>query len=43
LNLDYREISKPTINRRVGIITRRRYPLSQPAQAFIDTLLKVYQ
>ena len=43
LNLEFRELSSPVINRRVGIITRRRYPLSKTAQAFIKILQHYYQ
>jgi LysR family carnitine catabolism transcriptional activator len=43
LNLEFRELSSPVINRRVGIITRRRYPLSKTAQAFIGVLRLYYQ
>ena len=43
LNVEFRELSAPTISRRVGIITRRRYPLSKSAQAFIDILRQYYQ
>ncbi|PKH01936.1 LysR family transcriptional regulator [Psychromonas sp. MB-3u-54] len=43
LNLEFRELSSPVISRRVGIITRRRYPLSQTAQAFIEILRSYYQ
>tara|TARA_B110001454_G_C12669683_1_gene413186 strand:- start:220 stop:1119 length:900 start_codon:yes stop_codon:yes gene_type:complete len=43
LNLEYTELASPTINRRVGIITRRRYPLSQTAQAFIEIVRHYYQ
>lgn len=43
LNLEFRELSSPVISRRVGIITRRRYPLSKTALAFIGTLRNYYQ
>lgn len=43
LNLEFRELSSPIISRRVGIITRRRYPLSKTAQAFIEILQRYYQ
>lgn len=33
-----RPLTSPTVSRRVGIITRKRYPLSTTAQAFIDIL-----
>lgn len=32
----------PIISRQVGIVTRRRYPLSQSAQAFVNMLQKKY-
>lgn len=38
LGLECRPLSSPTISRRVGIITRRRYPLSQSAQIFVDII-----
>tara|TARA_R110002060_G_scaffold51424_6_gene62384 strand:+ start:33290 stop:34177 length:888 start_codon:yes stop_codon:yes gene_type:complete len=43
LNLEYRELSSPIISRRVGIITRRRHPLSNTAKAFIEILRRYYQ
>ncbi len=43
LNVEFREITAPVISRRVGIITRRRYPLSTTAQAFIEILRHYYQ
>lgn len=43
LNLEFRELSSPVISRRVGIITRRRYPLSKTAQAFAEVLQRYYQ
>lgn len=43
LNLEFRELSSPVISRRVGIITRRRHPLSKTAQAFIEILRRYYQ
>lgn len=43
LNLEFRELSSPIISRRVGIITRRRYPLSNTAQTFIKILQHYYQ
>ena len=42
LDVEFRELTAPTISRRVGIITRRRYPLSKTAQAFIDILRRYY-
>lgn len=42
-NLEFRELTSPAISRRVGIITRRRYPLSKTAQAFIEVLRHYYQ
>ncbi len=42
LKLEYRELVSPAISRRVGIITRRRYPLSQAAKAFIAIVRKYY-
>lgn len=43
LKLQCSALSSPPISRRVGIITRRRYPLSQSAQVFVDLLRKQYQ
>lgn len=43
LDIDYRELSSPVISRRVGIVTRRRYPLSKSAQAFLAILRHYYQ
>ncbi|WP_085286097.1 LysR family transcriptional regulator [Colwellia chukchiensis] len=43
LNLAYRELSSPIISRRVGIITRRRLPISNTAKAFIEILRRYYQ
>ena len=43
LNLEFRELSSPVISRRVGIITRRRYPLSKTAQGFAEVLQRYYQ
>jgi LysR family carnitine catabolism transcriptional activator len=43
LNIQYSPLSSPTISRRVGIITRKRYPLSQSAQFFVKLLRKNYQ
>lgn len=43
LNLEFRELSSPEVCRRVGIITRRRYPLSNTAQAFINILRCYYR
>lgn len=42
LKLEYRTLTSPMISRRVGIITRRRYPLSQSAQVFIELLRQQY-
>jgi len=42
LDVEFRELTAPTISRRVGIITRRRYPLSKTAQAFMDILRRYY-
>jgi LysR family carnitine catabolism transcriptional activator len=42
LKLEYRDLVSPTISRHVGIITRRRYPLSQAAEAFIELVRNVY-
>jgi len=42
LDVEFRELTAPTISRRVGIITRRRYPLSKTAQAFIEVLRRYY-
>jgi len=43
LNLKHSALTSPTISRRVGIITRRRYPLSQSAQVFVELLRQHYQ
>ncbi len=43
LDVEFRELAEPIISRRVGIITRRRYPLSKTAQAFIEILQSYYQ
>jgi len=42
LNIEYRDLIKPILSRRVGIITRRRYSLSKSAQAFADLLRQFY-
>jgi LysR family carnitine catabolism transcriptional activator len=42
LNVEFRELTAPTISRGVGIITRRRYPSSKTAQAFITILRNYY-
>lgn len=42
LNLEFKELSSPVISRRVGIITRRRYALSNTAKAFIEILRRYY-
>jgi LysR family carnitine catabolism transcriptional activator len=43
LNMEYRELTSPTISRGIGIITRRRHSLSKTAQAFIAILQNYYQ
>ncbi len=43
LNVEYRPLTSPTISRRVGIITRRRYPLSTSAETFLTLLRAHYQ
>mgnify|MGYP000712817827 FL=1 len=43
LDVEFRELAEPIISRRVGIITRRRYPLSKTANAFIEILRRYYQ
>jgi len=43
LKLKHSVLTSPTISRRVGIITRRRYPLSQSAQVFVELLRQHYQ
>jgi len=43
LKLQFSPLTSPSISRRVGIITRRRYPLSQSAKAFIHLLQQHYQ
>jgi len=42
LNIEYRELKKPELARRVGIITRRRYSLSKSAQTFVELLKQFY-
>lgn len=42
LKLEYGNLFSPTISRRVGIIKRRRYPLSQAAEAFIEIVRQFY-
>ncbi len=42
LQLEYRPLTSPEINRSVGIITRKRYSLSQSAQVFIELLRQQY-
>lgn len=42
LNLQYGDLISPTISRRVGIIKRRRYALSQAAEAFIEVVRQYY-
>ena len=37
-----RPLTLPQISRRVGIVTRKRYPLSSAAQAFIDIIKNEY-
>ncbi len=37
-----RRLSKPTLSRNIGIITRRRYPLSSAAQAFVNLMKNKY-
>lgn len=43
LKLKHRVLTSPAISRRVGIITRKRYPLSQSAQFFVKLLRQHYQ
>ena len=38
LGLECRPLTRPTVTRRVGILTRRRYPLSSAANAMVETL-----
>lgn len=38
-----RPLIHPVISRRVGIVTRKRYPLSSAAKAFIELMKKEYQ
>jgi LysR family carnitine catabolism transcriptional activator len=38
-----RPLAQPTISRRVGIVTRTRYPLSSAAKAFIEIIRAEYQ
>ncbi len=38
-----RSLTQPTISRRVGIVTRTRYPLSSAAKAFIEIIRAEYQ
>jgi len=42
LNLQYSALVSPAISRRVGITKRRRYALSQAAEAFIDLVRQYY-
>lgn len=42
LGLEYRPLVEPSINRSVGILRRRRYPLSQVSAAMVDTLKEYY-
>jgi LysR family carnitine catabolism transcriptional activator len=41
LGVECRPLQGPSLSRKVGVITRRRYPLSTPAQAFLTELLDV--
>ncbi len=43
LKLKHSSLTSPIISRRVGIITRRRYSLSQSAQVFVELLRQHYQ
>lgn len=43
LKIQHSPLTSPTISRRVGIITRKRYPLSQSAQFFVKLLRQHYQ
>jgi len=43
LNVEFRELTSPVISRRVGIITRRRYPLSKTAEIFVQLLREHYK
>jgi LysR family carnitine catabolism transcriptional activator len=43
LNIRLSPLTSPTISRRVGIVTRKRYPLSQSAQFFVKLLRQHYQ
>jgi LysR family carnitine catabolism transcriptional activator len=43
LKIQHSQLTSPTISRRVGIITRKRYPLSQSAQFFVKLLRQHYQ
>jgi LysR family carnitine catabolism transcriptional activator len=43
LKIKHSQLTSPTISRRVGIITRKRYPLSQSAQFFVKLLRQHYQ
>jgi len=38
LGVECRPLTRPTVTRRVGILTRRRYPLSAAANAMVETL-----
>ncbi len=42
LGLECRPLQGPALSRKVGVITRRRYPLSTQAQAFLAELLELY-
>jgi len=41
--VECRPLLKPTVSRRVGIITRRRYPLSTAAKALMELIRKEYK
>lgn len=42
-SVECRPLSKPTVSRRVGIITRRRYPLSSAAHALVELIRNEYK
>jgi LysR family carnitine catabolism transcriptional activator len=42
-SVECRPLSKPTVSRRVGIITRRRYPIPSAAQDFVELIRHEYK
>jgi LysR family carnitine catabolism transcriptional activator len=41
--VECRPLSQPTVSRRVGIVTRRRYPLSSAAHALVELIRNEYK